>query len=134
MRQRNLYSNDRPDLNPEIRFLAEKEELGELRQVYHASKRYTPVRLLGWLLLGWGICFLIFAILAILFSPTHPSPALTLLGFIPLVVGGYMVLPRSIYARWHVYLWESGFLYERRLGRACSPLQGHSEALCLLAS
>lgn len=113
MTQQSLFSSTLSDLDPDIRFLAEKEELGELRKVYHASKRYTATRVSGWVFTLWGCVYVFLFITIILFSPLHPSPFWTLPGPILVIIGCSMILPRRIYAHWHVYLWESGFLYEK---------------------
>ncbi len=113
MAQRNLLNTNMSDLDPKIWSLAKQADLGELRNVYHASKRYTAHHIMGGIILMWGVFFMIASILAILFSPTHPSPAWALAGLIPLVAGCYMILPQKMYAHWHVYLCESGFLYEK---------------------
>jgi hypothetical protein len=69
MIQKSLFGDALRDLDPEIRLLAEKEELGELRKIYHASKRYAAIRMGVWIFVAWGIAFLFFAILT---SPFHP--------------------------------------------------------------
>jgi len=90
--------------------LAKQSELGELSKIYHASRRPTAGNTIGWVLLVYGICYILFATLAVFFSV---SPAWILPGLILVVPGVFLVLPRSIYAHWHIYLWDSGFVYEK---------------------
>jgi hypothetical protein len=113
MMEKHIFSKSLRDLDPAIWSLAREAALGELRNVYYASKRDTQVRIGGWVLLVFGVAFLLFAIIATLASVFYVSLLIALPGFIFLIIGVYLIVPQRIYAYWHVYLWEAGFLYEK---------------------
>lgn len=51
MTEKNIFNKGLRDLAPEIWSLAREAELGELRHVYHASKRDTSIMIFGMLCL-----------------------------------------------------------------------------------
>lgn len=125
MKEKNIFNENPRDLAPEIWSLAREKRLGELRQVYYVSKRDPSLRPGGWVLLGCGFGFLIFALFALFVAQLYLALLFSLPGFLslalPLVLidllflipGSYLVLPQRISARWHVSLWEAGFLYAK---------------------
>ena len=110
MMQQTIFDKRVRDLEPEIAVLARKAELGELRKIYHASTRNTARNGGGWALLVYGILYFVFATFAVLSSA---SPAWLLPGLILVVPGIFLIIPPRIYALWHIYLWDSGFVYEK---------------------
>jgi hypothetical protein len=100
------------DISPEIQGLAEMEELGELHKVYTISKQGTTLFGVGTLCTVFGVIITPF-----LFTPSPPPPEVAVPGLILLMVGSYLVFSRRLYSRmysrWHIYLWQYGFIYEK---------------------
>jgi uncharacterized protein DUF6585 len=113
MMEKHIFDKKLRDLDPAIWTLAREAELGELRNVYHVSQYRANITTIGGVLLMFGVGITIFSIFAFFLAPTHPSLLFALPGLFFLVLGGYLVLPQRIYVRWHVYLYDTGFLYEK---------------------
>jgi hypothetical protein len=114
--QKHLPTKNTFDPPPEIQQLAKREELGELRKIYNVAKANTPPFAIGFICTMFSGFLILFFILSII-SPVHSSGLTTgfgLSGFILLVTGLYLILSRGIYSRWHVYLWQYGFIYEKK--------------------
>lgn len=117
MARQQIFDRYMRDLEPEIQSLARQAELGELRQVYHARKSDRPIWIFGILSLVYGGVWLAFSILAYFTSPFPISPLWIGSGVLLLALGLWLLRPEKIYRRWHIYLWEEGFIYEKGLER-----------------
>lgn len=116
MTQQRLFDNKVRDLDPAIWSLAQQEELGELRRIHHATQYTTRPMVWATLCLVLGFSCVISAIfLSILPSVTNSPPlsAFFLSGICLVVIGGCLLIPRRVYAHWHIYLWEQGFIYQK---------------------
>lgn len=113
MKEQRLFNKKMRDLDPAIWSLAQKAELGELRAIYHVSKRATLAWLSGWTWLAWGVTWLLFSCAAIVASWPHVSLFWALPGLLLCAGGSSLLIPSKRYAHWHVYLWDSGFVYEK---------------------
>ena len=100
------------DISPEIQNLVGMERLGELRKVYTISKQNTTLFGIGFLCTILGVIFT-----PCLFTLSPHSPAFVVPGLILLMAGGYLVFSQRIYSsmssRWHIYLWQYGFIHEK---------------------
>lgn len=112
-KQRMIHKKRQQDLDPEIWSLAKRAELGELRAIYHAAKRNTRAWIIGWIVLGYSILGLFMCSATILTSWPDVSLFWALPGLLLFAGGSYLLFPSKRYAHWHVYLWESGFVYEK---------------------
>jgi hypothetical protein len=112
--QRSPFEKNTFDILPEIQDLATMEELGELRKIYTISKQNTVLFGIGMLCTVCGVFITIF-----IFIPSPPPPGIVVTGLILLMVGCYLIFSRKLYLRmsawWHIYLWQSGFIYEKGL-------------------
>jgi hypothetical protein len=112
MTQQSIFGKNVRDLDPEIWSMAQEAKLGELRHVYHASKRETRFMVFSQICLFWAVLWIVGSILVVLLSPRPISPAWILPGFVIAGSGCYLVFPQKSLALRNVYLWESGFLHE----------------------
>ncbi len=141
MVQKNLLTNDPLELNAEIRELAQREELGELRKVYRASNLHTGSVAGGMLFMWLGFLWILLTGFLLFSRPSFPAWSI-LPGLAPFALGLLMILVSWKRSRsQHISLWQAGFIYERRQVRqvfrwdqiesikgsaAYSPQFGHS--------
>lgn len=115
------------DPPPDIQQMARQEKLGELRKIYTVSKSRTnsftcggmALVFAGFWIFMWGII----VIMTAFFPPSSPTVPTNdpialvgagIPGFILLVGGLYLMLSQEMYAHWHIYLWQHGFIYEKK--------------------
>jgi hypothetical protein len=73
----------------------------------------TSVQAARLFLFAIGFILTLPSVTLLIFEPSNPGVFLALPGLLCLVAGGCLLLPRRIYTQWHIYLCESGFLYEK---------------------
>jgi hypothetical protein len=113
MQQRNSFRKRTFDLSPESHHLAKKEELGELRKIYPVSRQSTTLFGVGMLCITFSICFGL-PFLPLVYSTASSLLAMAVPALLLLLIGLYLTLSRRLYARWHISLWQYGFMYEKR--------------------
>jgi hypothetical protein len=101
------------DVPQEIQCIADEERLGDLCKIYNIAKGNTTICLTGKLCIFFGIFMTFFDLM--LYSETFFDHLIyTILAFTLLMIGLYTTLSRRIYAHWHIYLWQYGFIYEKK--------------------
>lgn len=110
--QKNKRIKKTIDPSPKVQQLAKQKELGELRQVYPVTRINTIPFITGCMCIFIGIFLLVMTIpmgqyTAYLLAGTTPGLLLCIIGF-------YLTFSRKIYAHWNLYLWEYGFIYEKK--------------------
>ncbi len=111
--QKSTFRKNTFDLSPEIHQMAKKEELGELCKVYPVSRKYNNIY-------ATGVCCILFGVLMALFglALVHDTfiahLVFAVLAFILLSIGFYTIFSKRIYDRWQIYVWQYGFIYEKK--------------------
>jgi hypothetical protein len=108
MAQNSAFGKNGVAISPEIQHMAMKNELGALCKIYTVPEQNTVP-------FGVGILCIVFScgIVPFIFFANPPPSGFSIAGVTFLLVGCLMILLSRMYPRWHVYLWQYGFLSEK---------------------